>query len=618
MQQKLHPSYHFYTTLLGFLLAVALIMLANPPATILPSGPLALVLALLVFLIALSRPKRWTLILALFAGLLFGSARLAPELHAREQWQTLISQTIQLTGQLAEDPDISGSQTALRLKNLQISQTNHSISLPGTAYIQLSGLHDDLLRSDQLTLEGTVSEGFGTFVLTMRRPEIVDWQRADPGDLFAKIKTWFSSQVRSQIASPAADLGLGYLIGQKSGLPTDLEDALRITGMTHVIVASGSHLGILIGVARKLFGKISKFAELFISLLLICAFVSLVGFTPSMLRAGFVSGLTILLAFVGRKMTPVRLLLLAAAVTLLISPIDFLNLGWQLSFASFTGLLLVAPQLIKFLYGGKKPPLIADMLITSLATLLSCAPILIYNFGDLSLLALAANLIILPTLPICMLLVFLVGLTAPLLSIPLLAHLATLALEFHIFVIDFLSQQTLFVLHFSPENPLIFLLYLLPLAAYAVAFCRKVWYNRIMEIIQTETEMMQFGENFAKNLTFPAVIELIGDVGAGKTTFTRGLAKGLGISEPVTSPSFTLSKRYSFPIDSQTSGELVHYDFYRLNDPGIMRDEIAETLSVPNTVTVVEWGGDVADLLPKTKHRLEITLREDGSREVKR
>lgn len=129
--------------------------------------------------------------------------------------------------------------------------------------------------------------------------------------------------------------------------------------------------------------------------------------------------------------------------------------------------------------------------------------------------------------------------------------------------------------------------------------------------ITSEAEMLEFGRDFAKKLQLPAVIELIGDVGAGKTTFTRGLATGLGVTGPVTSPSFTISKRYAFP-----GGELVHYDFYRLDDPGIMRDELDETLNEPSSVVVVEWGGDVADLLPKSKHRLEIQLNANGDRIV--
>lgn len=129
--------------------------------------------------------------------------------------------------------------------------------------------------------------------------------------------------------------------------------------------------------------------------------------------------------------------------------------------------------------------------------------------------------------------------------------------------------------------------------------------------INSEAAMLELGRKFAQQVTLPVVFELIGDVGAGKTTFTRGLAEGLGISESVTSPSFTISKRYAFD-----QGELIHYDFYRLGDPGIMRDELAETLADPKSVVVIEWGGDVAELLPPQKLSLEISLNEDGSRDI--
>ena len=83
-------------------------------------------------------------------------------------------------------------------------------------------------------------------------------------------------------------------------------------------------------------------------------------------------------------------------------------------------------------------------------------------------------------------------------------------------------------------------------------------------LIHSETEMLEYGKNYAANLQIPAVIELVGDVGAGKTTFVRGLALGLGISEPLSSPSFTISRFYQ-----GSKATLTHYDFYRLEDPGL-------------------------------------------------
>lgn len=133
-----------------------------------------------------------------------------------------------------------------------------------------------------------------------------------------------------------------------------------------------------------------------------------------------------------------------------------------------------------------------------------------------------------------------------------------------------------------------------------------------MTILKSEQEMLDFGEQLAKSLKPPKVIELIGDVGAGKTTITRGIAKGLGVEEPVTSPSFTIAKRYAFPGD----GILAHYDFYRLPDPGIMSEDLDESISDKNTITIIEWGESVEDLLPDDHTKIEIKLREDGSREI--
>lgn len=90
------------------------------------------------------------------------------------------------------------------------------------------------------------------------------------------------------------------------------------------------------------------------------------------------------------------------------------------------------------------------------------------------------------------------------------------------------------------------------------------------------------------------VIELIGDVGSGKTTFTKGLALGLGVEDDVQSPSFTISRVY----DARDGLRLIHYDFYRLSDPGIMNHDIAEAIADPQAVVVVEWGGTVNGVLP--------------------
>lgn len=115
--------------------------------------------------------------------------------------------------------------------------------------------------------------------------------------------------------------------------------------------------------------------------------------------------------------------------------------------------------------------------------------------------------------------------------------------------------------------------------------------------------MRELAEQIGRQLVGGEVIELIGDVGAGKTTFTKGLAKGLDINETIQSPTFTISREY----DARDGLRLSHYDFYRLQDAGIMADELHETVTDPRSITVVEWAEVVDDVLPKKRITVEIS-----------
>ena len=128
------------------------------------------------------------------------------------------------------------------------------------------------------------------------------------------------------------------------------------------------------------------------------------------------------------------------------------------------------------------------------------------------------------------------------------------------------------------------------------------------KIIKSTTDMIDFGAKLGAELRGGDVIELIGDVGAGKTTFTKGLAKGLAIAETVQSPSFTISRVYDGRL------ELVHYDFYRLNNAGVMALELADNLSDAEKVVVNEWAETVADILPKERIRIKISSPSETER----
>lgn len=124
--------------------------------------------------------------------------------------------------------------------------------------------------------------------------------------------------------------------------------------------------------------------------------------------------------------------------------------------------------------------------------------------------------------------------------------------------------------------------------------------------------MQQFGELLGRALKGGEIIELVGDVGAGKTTFVRGVARGMEIEEAVQSPSFTISHVYEAPDKRR----LVHYDFYRLSEPGIMKEELAETVGSEKTAVVIEWADSVLEVLPKDRLTISIMVTGENTREL--
>lgn len=134
-------------------------------------------------------------------------------------------------------------------------------------------------------------------------------------------------------------------------------------------------------------------------------------------------------------------------------------------------------------------------------------------------------------------------------------------------------------------------------------------------IVKNETELKKLAWELGKTLQGGECIELRGDVGVGKTTFVQGLAEGLGVTEKVSSPSYTIEKSYLGRDDIV----LNHYDFYRLDDAGLMRRAVVENLADEKSVVVVEWADTIENVLPAERMIVEIKYVSDqpDSREVK-
>jgi len=130
--------------------------------------------------------------------------------------------------------------------------------------------------------------------------------------------------------------------------------------------------------------------------------------------------------------------------------------------------------------------------------------------------------------------------------------------------------------------------------------------------VNNEHEMISLGKSIGQFFVGGEIIELVGDVGSGKTTLVKGIAIGLEIDEYVQSPSFTINRVYK----GHSNIILSHYDFYRLNDAGIMANELQEVIVDNNIVIIIEWGGIVEGVLPKDRLTISINTLSENSRSL--
>lgn len=387
-----------------------------------------------------------------------------------EDLKRYVGQVIEITGKVSEDPDTDDDGTALRLNELKIGE----VGVSGTIYVKMAK-NEEIKRSDLTTLRGSLSEGFGTFAASIYRPRLMKIERVKNADIMLAVRDNFAAVIKKYIPEEEAKLGLAYLLGMKSGLSDNLTETLRIVGLVHIVVASGTHMSILVGLARRIFGKVSRFAGLIFALILILAFGGVVGWTASITRAALVSGLSVTMWYVGRKFEAWRLILIVMAITLLINPMYLMNLGWLLSFSAFGGILILEPVLAELLYGGRKPNFIAETLMATIAATVTCLPISLYYFGTVSLISLVANLLILPTMPYVMGLIFATGVMDwwPF-AAEWLGKFSTWALDYHLAVINFFGEQKLFLIEIESQNPWVFILYM-PIAAMVIYATIKRW-----------------------------------------------------------------------------------------------------------------------------------------------
>ncbi len=341
-------------------------------------------------------------------GLMLGSWRGTEYLHMLQPYKDLGYQKVTLTGAASIDAVYGkNSQLSFIVRDVTITKP-YTQKVPGT--IKVSGFGVSMVyRGDKIEVTGKLyqtrgasqaSIGFGQLRMISAHNSPIDEFRRE-----------FAAGMQTALPEPVASFGLGLLVGQRNTLPPEISQALLMVGLTHIIAVSGYNLTILLNASKRLLGGRSKLLSTVVALGLIATFLLITGASASIVRASVISVLALVAWYFGRTIRPLLLIVFTAALTAYANPVYlWADIGWYLSFLAFFGVLVVAPQVTKRLYKAKEPPLLVQIALETLCAELMTIPLVLYIFGQVSLVGLLANMLVVALIPLGMLFSFIAGL----------------------------------------------------------------------------------------------------------------------------------------------------------------------------------------------------------------
>lgn len=215
------------------------------------------------------------------------------------------------------------------------------------------------------------------------------------------IKNKFQNTINRILPEPLSALLDGLLLGSRRSIPIDLMTAFNIVGLTHIIAISGYNITIIIDIFAKTTKHWSKRLSFLLGIFGLITFVILTGAQASVVRASVMAFLFLLARQLGRKGNLVIALTFVACIMLIINPMILrFDIGFQLSFMAVLGLIYITPIFEKLL--SRWPKLINESMSATLGAQIMTIPILLFNFGRLSLIAPIANVLVLPIIPVTM------------------------------------------------------------------------------------------------------------------------------------------------------------------------------------------------------------------------
>jgi competence protein ComEC len=377
-------------------------------------GFFVLFFVLFVFL----KGKRLVLVfIALFLIFGFLRANYFKSLDKKSISKNFYNREVVLSGRVIEEPKIKQGRQNLVVRIEYLNGKKPKIKEKA---IIIAGLYPLYQYGDRLEIKGRAKKpsNFDDFdyqeFLAQKRiysifyyPEISSLyqKNKNPLVLFYKkilvFKNFLRENIDKSFSYPQNFLLRAMILGDKQEMPKELKEELNIAGIRHITAISGMHIIILLNILLFLFLGLglSKNLSFYLVIIFISLFVLMIGLQPSAIRAALFGFLSLLAQRFGRLRDFSRAVVFVAALMLFFDPFLLKEVGFQLSFLAVMGINYLMPAILSKLQFLKKLPQTKNILAMSLAAYVFTLPVLVYNFGYLSLVSPFCNLFVVPVLP---------------------------------------------------------------------------------------------------------------------------------------------------------------------------------------------------------------------------
>ncbi|MCM2338867.1 MAG: competence protein ComEC family protein [Burkholderiales bacterium] len=274
------------------------------------------------------------------------------------------------------------------------------------------------------------------------------------------VKDKFLDKMNLSIREPESLLMGGLILGEKSAFDESLRQSFVNTGTIHIVALSGYNVTIVAEWIMKMLASFPKNIGLGAGIFSILLFVLMTGGSSTAVRAGIMAGLALFARLIGRNYDVSRALILAGVIMVLVNPfILVFDVSFQLSFIATVAVIFYTPKIEKYFLWVTPRFKLRDIVSVTVACYVFVLPFILYKMGNLSLVALPANILILPFIPPTMLLGFLTGLSGFVsyaFSVPF-GFVSQLLLHYELSIISFFSNLP-FAAISIPNFPLVFVL----------------------------------------------------------------------------------------------------------------------------------------------------------------